>query len=418
MTVDRTPIGLSAWIPGFLSAEAQPERVAEWVARTQDAIRAQLPDLVRQEAIAELLHEAIDEHWRAFLREFSQPEMSFHLIDAGRRLATEMAAHQLPVETLIKVYRVAQQDVWAYVTRVVNQIPADHCDSGEALIYFWSRAGSWFDASIEASTEVYQAEWERVASGAAAQRYAVVREVLAGRVDDVRRISASLGGYPLSVHHTALIASAPGCQDVAVLEGVVAAAARALGAGQPLVVQPGGRRVWAWIGTRDIPDLNALDHLLPTLREHKARLAVGTPVEGLAGFVTSHEEALAAHEVAARSTSCVLTRYEHVELASLLDCSPRVDRFMLRVLGGLAGADDATQRLRETVAAFLANGGNVEDCARQLCVHRNTVRYRISQAEELLGRPVNKLGGELGVALQHHETYHATDVRASPGNLE
>ncbi|MDN5746756.1 MAG: helix-turn-helix domain-containing protein, partial [Nocardioidaceae bacterium] len=86
--------------------------------------------------------------------------------------------------------------------------------------------------------------------------------------------------------------------------------------------------------------------------------------------------------------------------------TPRVDRFVYRVLADLTQVDASTQRLRETLAAFLRARGNLDQTAAALFVHRNTVRYRMHQIEDLLGASINKLGGELDVALQHFQVHH------------
>ncbi|WP_026424272.1 PucR family transcriptional regulator [Actinokineospora inagensis] len=48
--------------------------------------------------------------------------------------------------------------------------------------------------------------------------------------------------------------------------------------------------------------------------------------------------------------------------------------------------EDAGGALQETVEAYLATGGVLETCARQLFVHPNTVRYRLRKVAELTGR--------------------------------
>ncbi|SER62244.1 PucR family transcriptional regulator [Actinokineospora terrae] len=48
--------------------------------------------------------------------------------------------------------------------------------------------------------------------------------------------------------------------------------------------------------------------------------------------------------------------------------------------------EEAGGALQETVEAYLATGGVLETCARQLFVHPNTVRYRLRKAAELTGR--------------------------------
>ncbi|MDQ3404395.1 MAG: helix-turn-helix domain-containing protein [Actinomycetota bacterium] len=48
--------------------------------------------------------------------------------------------------------------------------------------------------------------------------------------------------------------------------------------------------------------------------------------------------------------------------------------------------EEAGGALLETVEAYLATGGVLETCARQLFVHPNTVRYRLRKAAEITGR--------------------------------
>jgi hypothetical protein len=50
-----------------------------------------------------------------------------------------------------------------------------------------------------------------------------------------------------------------------------------------------------------------------------------------------------------------------------------------RVLGPLARDDEKMWVLRETLDAFLAEGGSYARAAARLLVHRNTVQYRIRQ---------------------------------------
>ncbi len=47
--------------------------------------------------------------------------------------------------------------------------------------------------------------------------------------------------------------------------------------------------------------------------------------------------------------------------------------------------EDAGPALLETIETYLECGGVLENCARQLFVHPNTVRYRLRKAAELTG---------------------------------
>ena len=400
--------GLATWLAGFIGNEAQPEMVRRWVDRTYTAIKTEIPELSRDERVAAALHGAVEQHWLAFLHNFAQPEFEFRLVEAGRTLVLEIVAAGLPLEVVIKVYRVAQQDVWAYGTEAVQQITPEVCSQSDALIYFWDRAGAWIQAAIEVSTDIYHATKSKQNASPEIRLLGAVREVLTGEASDPRKISAHLGGYPVTLKQTALVLEGAHA-DPATLDRLAGQAAEAMGAGRQLVVHPGQGRAWAWMpGTFDARRLNELNGRLSSL---DMSISVGVTAEGLDGFVTSHEDAVATHKIVSRAPSgprrSRVTFYEDVELSALLPCSPRVDRFVKRVLGQLAEDDATMERLRETIAAYLEHGRNVEDAASTLCVHRNTVRYRLGQAEGVLDSPIAKLGADLEVALRHYQVFHS-----------
>jgi DNA-binding PucR family transcriptional regulator len=113
---------------------------------------------------------------------------------------------------------------------------------------------------------------------------------------------------------------------------------------------------------------------------------------GVAGFRLTHLEAIAALAVAEHYDAPVI-RYEDVEIACLaagiLSDDARA-AFVRRELGGLVGSDQATQRLRDTLRAYLKQGGDATATGELLRLHANTVRYRIRQAEQRLGHGINQ----------------------------
>jgi sugar diacid utilization regulator len=132
------------------------------------------------------------------------------------------------------------------------------------------------------------------------------------------------------------------------------------------------------------------------------RVAFGAPAHGVAGFRSSHADALQAARIVslAPGTAAPVTGYPRVELVSLLATDlPRARAFVFRQLGPLASPDEPAERLRETVIAFLAAGGSATRVAQELYVHQNTVAYRVKRAEELLGRRVTESPIELTCAL-------------------
>lgn len=397
---------LAPWLLAYVAEQAQPAQIAAWGERVSGAILSEIPEVGEIDGLADSLRVTVRDHWVAFLADLTQSEQHFRLVDAAHRLAVDVADRQVPLEILIRFYRIAQQEVWNYAREVIAEAPAGEVDHAELLIYFWNRAGVWLDSSITASIDVYQAARSRVLAGAAAQRYESVRAVLAGELDDPREASSALGGYPISVHHTALVLSVTDPERAGSLEPLALELARLVGAANPLVVKPGGRQLWMWLGTRDAPDLSPLSAISTDPSHESIAVGIGSSTTGIAGFAASHREALGALRVATPDAQSWLTLYTDVELPVLLGCSPEVDRFVARQLGSLTGEDEGTQRIRETLAAYLDSGGSAEEAARKLVVHRNTIRYRLGQAEELLGHPIAKLTPQLSVALRHHELFH------------
>ena len=92
-------------------------------------------------------------------------------------------------------------------------------------------------------------------------------------------------------------------------------------------------------------------------------------------------------------------RYTDVELLCLVAEQPELmQRMVAREVGPLTGADKNLGLLRETVLTHLRTL-NVEATAERLFVHKNTVRYRIGRAEELLGHSLAERSTSVELAL-------------------
>lgn len=397
-TVDR-------WLEEFVAAESEPAQVEAWVDRTATSILAESPEVASDAVLSDLLRTAVKAHWTSFLAELGEPAREVRLVSPAVEFAAELARRRLHLATLFKVYRIAQQSTWRYLTEVVRGL-AGPVDDTEVLVFAWSRASGWIDASVTASVDVYQTERDKIVQGATAQLLDQVRAALDGEATDLRELSARLGGYPISGCHTGLVLRVTDDHAAADLEAVGRRLAAALGSRQPLLVRPGGQEVWCWAATREPPDLRVLLEHADDLAAHAVSAYVGSSGEGLDGFGTSHAEAQAAARIALRSGGeSALVLFPEVELLVLLDQSaPAARRFTERILGELAVPTAAAGRLRETLRVLLSSD-SVEEAARRLSVHKNTVRYRVGQAEEILGRSVHGSSVELALALRYHATF-------------
>lgn len=403
-------LAIDDWVREFVTSESAPAKVDAWTSRITDEILRETPEVADDAALVQLARTTVRAHWIAYLSELTEPPRRPRLVKPAVELATIMADRNLHLATLFKVYRLAQQATWTYVTEVVAGLPTELVDQTQVLVYFWSRASAWIDSSVTASVDVYQAEREKLARSAAARRIDVVSDVLAGRLSDIREASAALGGYAVSGFNTAIVLYTDDPATVSDLDVVALRLATDLGSRHPLTVPPGGRELWCWVGTRAAPDLTVVRAHEELLRSRQITVCVGTPAEGLAGFALSHREARAAHLIATRSTRPNrLTLYPDVEVLSLMSGSEEAAaRFTIRTLGALADDTETAGRLRETLSALI-EAGTVEDAAKALVVHKNTVRYRLGQAEEILGYRVTQAPPELGIALRYYDTFLAAN---------
>lgn len=398
---------MRTWVEAFVSRESEPERLDAWVDRVHAVVLAQSPDVAADASLTRLTRGTIESHWRSFLATLKDPQHEVPLVQSAADLATDLASHGLPLTVLFHLYRVAQREVWRYMTSVAAEAgPTEDVDGTALLVFLWERASTWLDSSVVASADVFRAEHERIRRGNAAQQLETVREVLGGKVPDNRDLVANLGGYPISGYNTAVLLHTEQYREITGLSTAVTMLGKALGVRHPLVVSPGGRDLWCWFGTRSLPDLEALRECEGWLAEHEVTASAGTPSAGIEGFRISHREAQEAEKIAfaARETPA-LTLFGDVELLCLVSTSPEATRrFVTRTLGALGDPGEGPARLRQTLQALLTSG-SVDEAARVLSVHKNTVRYRTNQAETLMGYPASRAPTEVELALRYHELF-------------
>lgn len=142
------------------------------------------------------------------------------------------------------------------------------------------------------------------------------------------------------------------------------------------------------------------------------RVSAGEPLSGLQGFKTSHEQALAARRMAqlpgSRKWRCI--QYRDVAASTLLVNHPEdAEPWATTVLGDLAGPGEDAERLRETLRVYLESGENASRAAGRLYVHRNTVKYRVARALELLAVPLESHRLSVALALNYHHVAVGND---------
>jgi DNA-binding PucR family transcriptional regulator len=302
----------------------------------------------------------------------------------------------IPLAALLRSYRLGHAWLWERWSQALQERVEDSGELAAGQDQSSAFMFAYIDKLSDGLVEEFGTERDRMMRGAAQFRAETVRAILAGEPIDDEVASRRLG-YELHRHHVALRIAGTG-SEVRGLERAVDEAAATLGAGKPLAVASGAARFDIWCGSYDAPDTEILESYEPP---PGVLVAFGRPAEGLAGFRSSHAEALQAARIASLAGGTAVTSYTKVELVSLLaDDLPRARAFVAAQLGALASTAEPSQRLRETVLAFLASGGSATRVAKELYVHQNTVAYRVKRAEEMLGRKVTENPIELTCALK------------------
>lgn len=401
-------VQLRAWIAEFVAAESEGLAVERWVGLVLGRIVDQVAQVRDDPALQNAVRDACDAHWRSFLANLGQPEQTFHFVQEARDVPLVVAQHGYPLPVIFEIYTAGEQAVWEFITGAIRGARTEGVSEADALVHFWTRSSTWFDRSVEQSVALFSEELERIRQGDAARRLEAVRAVLSGSLSDPREASARLGGHPVSAYQTAVLLHTADDARIADLPQAAQTITSTLGLRQPLVVHPGGRDLWAWISSAEVPDLDRLEGCGAWLGERRIIAAIGSPSLGIDGFCASHSEALATQRIAlAGPRPDPITFFADVELLTLVGEGEAMRRFVHRILGRLTSTDEQVARLRATLRALLASG-SVDAAAKQLTVHKNTVRYRIERAEELMGRRIADSPTEIDIALRCHETYLVT----------
>ena len=301
---------------------------------------------------------------------------------------------------LVHAYLVGQNEFWrAWMEELTRRLP-----SRPRLIVALERSSarvfSRADFLVAQLMRHIDREREHWMGGALARRMQLVRGLLAGDEPDVVVASRALG-YDIDRWVLAAVLWDASTDDEDELHAQAALAARVAGGARVFTLAQGESGLWAWVATAEPPDLDAIADALRESLADGQTVALGTPELGLQGFRRGHEEAQLARRVAELGGRTGVVRYDEVELVSLASADlDRLARFVRRTLGPLTADDEPTARLRETLLAWLAEGGNARRAAERLHAHKNTVLYRLQRAQLLLGRPLDQDRGALELALR------------------
>jgi hypothetical protein len=394
---------LEAWLRDYAIHASQPEYVERFVRRINAGILARVPAVRADPLLVEDLDNSTRAHWLGFLQVLVQPEPKLWFPEPAVEFVRSVTRRGIDLGVLLKVYRMGNLVLWEHFTEVTEDLPPDGPPRDEALIFLWTRGGAWLDESIERITQIFYDEQAQAMEGRIAGKIETVRALLEGlpAPDD----ASSALGHALTHWQTAFIlwVSAGESEAGQLLQDAARAIAGSLGAPRPLTIPRSSRDLWCWAATPTSPELAQALESLQQADLGDVRIAVGLPARGVAGFRSSNQEARDAQRLAMTvPDGPTIVSYDEVELLCLANAdSDSFRRMVHRELGDLAGAASGTAQARETLLWYLTSGANVEAVAAQLFVHRNTVRYRLNRAEQLMGHRISERVGHVELALRY-----------------
>lgn len=315
-----------------------------------------------------------------------------------------LAQRDVPLSALLRAYRIGHARFISRCLEVAETLDLPPRAAG--TIWLVDRCAAYIDAVSEQVGAAYEDERDRWASRRTARRQRWVERLLSGQEVDVAAAQAALG-YDLRGCHVAIEAWAPHRSGATPDDGVFDVLLSALQdapeiGGRCLLIPVDDRDARLWLSVR--PGRFDVIGLRDRLLEHDlgVRLALGDPAPGPAGFRRSHRQAVAARGVAevGQAVPAVITFAEVGPVALLGADVEAAQDWAAGVLGPLGDRDDRARWLRETLLVFLDEGSSFAVAADRLTIHRNTVQYRVQQATEARGRPIDEDRYDVHLALR------------------
>ena len=398
------------------AADRLRDRLAELSSGIQSLLEEQIPELRGDARVMELLGSSVEGNVDTVLHALRY-DIAVERVEsptAALEYARRLAQHGVPVNALVRAYRLGQRQMNDIIFAEVRAI-----DIPESVRYTVVQAITrtlfeYIDWISQQVVAVYEDERERWLENQNSLRGLRVREVLAAnKAVDADALSTSIR-YPLRWHHLAVIMWCPdegtGGDALASLQRFIRELAQAAGAeANPLFVAADGLCGYGWLPFRAEPsDAVAAVCAYAQKRGDGPSLAIGTMAPGVEGFRRSHREALGARAVAMASgrhdRTVISASDPGLSIAALLGADIAYAREWVNgVLGDLGADTENDERLRETLRVFLGCGSSYKMAAEELAMHFNTVKYRVGRAEARRGRPIaeDRLAVELALLMCH-----------------
>ena len=394
-------------------ASALNDRFGDLTCVIRDVLADRIVELRGDAAIIDLLESSVAGNVENILHSLrhSIPVENIEPPSAAFEYARRLAQRGVPVNALVRAYRLGQQQL---LQEAYAECRRRHRDPEvQAAVYqrIVTVTFDYIDWISQRVVSVYEAEHERWLTERNTARFGRIQDLIAGTTDDVDA-AESIIGYRLRVRHLGAIlwVHETGAQQdqLTRFNRVVNLVAEQVGSRTtPLLVPRDRASAWAWFAVPPHVDLDL--STMRTLLDDSSgpplpMVALGGMHAGLAGFRKTHLEALQAQRVAMirDDPAHPVTHFQEpgLSVAALLALDVDQARWWVQeTLGALAVDDEQHARLRETLLLFFRNDSSYTATAEAMLMHKNSVKYRVTSAEKVLGRAIGDDRQALELAL-------------------
>ncbi|CCQ13595.1 putative uncharacterized protein [Rhodococcus sp. AW25M09] len=384
------------------------------VGEMRASLASEIAELNSEPSLIDLLGSSIEGNVDTILHalQYNIGEDGFEPPAAAFEYARRLAQWGVSVNALVRAYRLGQQFLIGRAFETSLAIDTSDSIRVRAHDLIVDSVFDYIDWISQRVVVVYETERESWLADRENARLDAVLDLLGGTgsVKSVERVT----GYRLHGRHLAVVAWTDGAtirdDRLRRFTTSIRSLAGELGSPvPPLVVGRDGATAWGWIQITDGDAVAVFDRLNSRPRTADAPLlAAGTVATGADGFVHSHQQAQRAHHVAVlgrRGRS--IERYDDPGLAVVDLCAhdpSALQAWVLDVLGPELAADtDQSERLRTTLRVYLACERSLTAAASVMTMHKNSIRYRVDNAEKLLPTPIsgNRLAVEVALTACH-----------------
>jgi hypothetical protein len=412
--VKKPPLASDVGVNSYVAeiAGRLHERLVDASSAIFRSLEGQIPELRGDAGLVELLGNSVEGNVDTILHALRY-DIAVERVEAptaALEYARRLAQHGVPVNALVRAYRLGQRQMNELVFAELRAMDIPEPMRVAVIEAITGTMFEYIDWMSQQVVGVYEDERERWLENQNSLRALRVREVLAAnKAIDVDAATTSIR-YPLRWHHLGLIMwyPDPGTEgdDLARLQRFVRELGEAAGAGAGSLFVAADRSCgWGWLPYRAVvTDAVEKVRRFALTRPDSPSVAIGTMASGIEGFRRSHREAAEARGVAIvrerRGSTVIAASDPGVSVVARLGGDVVDTReWVVAVLGDLAGDNENDARLRETLRMYLACGSSYKVAAEELNMHFNSVKYRVGRAVARRGREIGSDRLEVELAL-------------------